>query len=177
MTERIEVAARELGFHHVKSIDVGGIVFDRGLRKSCELNTCRKFGTNYGCPPHIGTPEECIDIVKAYSRGVLVQYIGELEDSFDIEGMAASQDVHNDKMRRLRELLKGIDGCLLLGAGPCDYCETCTAETGEPCVSPENRTSSVEAHCIDVNRTLVAAGLKYNNGQNTVSYVGLVLCG
>lgn len=33
----------------------------------------------------------------------------------------------------------------------------------------------VEAYGIDVSKMLSACGLNYNNGQNTVSYVGLIL--
>jgi len=122
------------------------------------------------CPPHIGGAEECIANVKRYSGGILVQSVIQLEDSFDFEGMIAGQKEHD---RRMRELAK--EDCLILGAGPCPLCNECGAVKGTPCPRPAEAVSSVEAHCIDVMRTLANVGLKYNNGESTVSYVGLIL--
>lgn len=64
---------------------------------------------------------------------------------------------------------------MVFGVGGCSLCTRCTYLDGLPCIQPERAVSSVEAYGIDVNRMLTAAGLKYNNGVSTVSYVGLIL--
>jgi hypothetical protein len=46
---------------------------------------------------------------------------------------------------------------------------------GEPCRFPEKAISSVEACGIDVMSLSKSAGVRYNNGKNTVTYIGAVL--
>ena len=165
----------EVGFDKFAEIKLEQIVFNTEFRKLCEVNTCQKYGTNYMCPPHIGGAEECIDKVKRYFGGMIVQSIVQLEDSFDFEGMMAGQKEHDRRMRKLAGELKGNGDYLILGAGPCPICIECGVAKKTPCIKPNEAVSSVEAHCIDVNKTITNAGLKYNNGEATVSYVGLVL--
>ena len=40
---------------------------------------------------------------------------------------------------------------------------------------PEKAFGALEAHGVDVAALLDCCGLRYNNGPNTVSYVGVVL--
>jgi len=127
------------------------------------------------CPPHIGEVEECIAKVKKYPKGWLLQSIVQLEDSFDFEGMMEGQKEHDRRIRELAEFLKVKGDYLILGAGPCPQCAECGAVKRTPCPRPGEAISSVEAHCIDVMKTVTNAGLKYNNGEATVSYIGMVL--
>ena len=171
ITEKIA----KIGFDNCVRIKLSQIVFDTVFRKLCETNTCRKYGTNYMCPPLIGEAEDCIAKVKRYSGGWLLQSIVQLEDSFDFEGMTAGQKEHDRRMRELAGLLRGSGDYLILGAGPCPQCAECGAASGKPCPRPADAISSVEAHRIDVNKTVTNAGLKYNNGEATVSYIGMLL--
>lgn len=174
MKNLIEEKIESVCFTHYAPVDISQIVFEASLRKSCEVNSCGKYGKSYSCPPHVGEINDCIAKVKNFNKGYIFQYVGELEDSYDFEGMMASQDVFVEKARTLRELIND-DNCIFLGAGPCTLCKTCAFALGKPCVFPNKMISSVEAHGIFVNPTLINVGLKYNNGENTVSYVGLVL--
>lgn len=63
---------------------------------------------------------------------------------------------------------------LALDAGCCNLCPKCTYPD-EPCRHPEEAIPSVEAYGIFVTPMLTACGLKYNNGPDTVSYVGLII--
>lgn len=64
---------------------------------------------------------------------------------------------------------------LHLGAGGCKVCPTCAKREGQPCRYPENAMPSLESCGVNVYNTAKAAGLKYINGQNTVTYFGMVL--
>ena len=64
---------------------------------------------------------------------------------------------------------------LSLGAGGCTICEKCAKKTDEPCRHPDKRIPSLEAYGVNVSKTAAAAGMKYINGQNTVTYFGGVL--
>jgi predicted metal-binding protein len=66
---------------------------------------------------------------------------------------------------------------LALSAGACSICETCTYPDGEPCRLPEKAMASLESYGIDVAQLIASSGLSYNNGPNTVSYVGVILFG
>ena len=170
----IENNVAKSDFTYYKPITIDEIVFEAELRKSCEMNACGKFGGSYSCPPHVGEINDCIAKVKKYSKGFIFQYVGQLEDSYDFEGMMENQDVFTEKVRKFRTEIKDID-CLVLGAGPCTLCKECAYKTGKPCVSKNLMISSVEAHGMFVNPTLLNVGLHYNNGIDTVSYVGIVM--
>ena len=77
----------------------------------------------------------------------------------------------------LRDIFKhaGITKVLHLGAGGCGVCEVCAKKTGEPCRFPDKAMPSLEAYGVNVSELARAAGMKYVNGQNTVTYFGAVL--
>ena len=64
---------------------------------------------------------------------------------------------------------------LFLCAGGCRICEVCAKKTGEPCRHPELAMPSLEAYGVNVSKLATAAGMKYINGQNTVTYFSGVL--
>ncbi len=174
MMKLIENALVKADFTHYAPLKLENIVFEESLRSSCEMNTCRMFGGSYSCPPHIGEIKDCIGKVKGYSKGFIFQYVGQLEDPYDFESMMDAQNTFKDKTLEVRKLIDSND-ILLLGAGPCTVCKECAFKRNAPCVFPDKMISSVEAHGIFVNPTLVNCGLKYNNGENTVSYCGIVM--
>ena len=162
----------------VVSLANDDIVTERALRKACEQNVCGKYGTNWMCPPGIGEIDPLIEKVRSYGDGLLIQSVYELEDSFDFEGMMKSAEWHrNSFLSLLKAIEQHIDGksLLPLNAGHCDICQECTFKQNKTCRFPDKAISSVEAHGIDVSRTLSKVGLKYNNGPDTVSYVGIIL--
>lgn len=157
-------------------IDVSRIVFDAGLRQSCEMNDCGAYGKNYMCPPFCGEIHELIDKAKKYQKGFVFQSIHELEDSFDIENMEKGSLVHNQLVLSMGQYARMTDpGCLVLGAGGCRNCSPCAAVKGEACRFPEKAFPSLEAYGVFVSKLAQACGLRYINGVNTVTYFGMVL--
>jgi len=167
--------AGTVGFTKYAPVDLSQIVFNKEFRKMCEVNSCRNYGTNYMCPPHVGAADDCIAEVEKYAHGLLVQSIVQLEDSFDFEGMTAGQSIHDTRIRQTIAQIPAEFDYLFLGAGPCRYCEVCAVKDNVLCRNPAAAISSMEAYCIDVNKTLTNVSLKYNNGEATVSYVGLIM--
>jgi hypothetical protein len=108
---------------------------------------------------------------------VVVQTVWTIADSFDIEGMLDSGRKHNKKFRVLAgvicPLIKG--STLVLSAGSCTLCETCTYVLQKPCRMPDKAIGTLEAHAVDVTALVTSCGLKYNNGPDTVSYVGVIM--
>lgn len=170
-----------LGAHKAALVDVAQIVFEPDFRKACESNTCGKFGKCWTCPPDVGDIHQLIAIAKGYKKALVFQTVATLEDSFDIEGMQEAAKNHNLLGHRLRDdfgptvLAIAPEGYLQLSAGGCKGCPSCARKEDLPCRHPEKALASLEAYGIAVSQLAEAAGLKYVNGQNTVTYFGAFL--
>lgn len=183
----------ELGATRAKVIEVAKIKFSVQLRKMCAQNTCGKYGSNWMCPPAVGPVEELKARAQEYRYGLLFQIVCQLEDSYDVEGMAAGKKRHDILLSKVLARLReepGIRKPLPLGAGSCDICPKCTylesvgtsadipekaARGFQACRYPDKAVSSVEAYGIDVLHLVSTNDIPYNNGAATVSYVGLIL--
>ena len=147
------------------------IPIDPALRKACEVNTCGSFGKTCACPPLAGTAEEVEARARSYENFLLFQTVGQLTDSFDVEGMDEAGERHKVLTRAVHDALyPTISDFLMLGAGGCTLCESCVAAQGADCLFPDKVIPSMSAYCIQVSRAAALAGLKYNNGVNTVTY-------
>jgi predicted metal-binding protein len=179
--EQISGIAYELGATHARIItDFTYMKAKKSVREACLVNSCGKSGRCWTCPPHLGEFDELREKLLSYEGAVLVQYIAELEDSWDFEGMTEAAVKHNKLIRDLGQRASQLPNLdiLSLGCGGCGFCEKCTCPD-EPCRSPENALGSVEGYGLDVKALVESVGLNYINGAKTVSYVGMVLvrCG
>lgn len=151
------------------------LIFRDDVREMCKSGRCGSYGNNWGCPPGCGSVDECREIAGKYDKAIVVQTIGLLEDSFDFEGMGKAAIEHCQRMTHMREKIEGeLSDVLSLGAGPCKVCGECTCPH-EPCRFPEKRFSSMEAYGLMVSEVCADSGLKYINGENTVTYTGCFL--
>ncbi len=165
----------EMGAFKAAFVPVSEIKTDVAFRAMCESNACGKYGKCYTCPPDAGDINELINSLKAFSRVLVYQTVSELEDSFDIEGMYDAGRRHNQLLQSLMELYNEKTlGCKVmhLGAGGCQACERCGKLDGIPCRFPEKAVSSLETYGINVSELAKKGGMKYINGQGTVTYFG-----
>ena len=160
---------------------VGEIKFDNIFRDMCKDNLCGRYGKNYKCPPLVGEPEDLKAEVLSYDTAILIQTIYTIEDSYDFEGMTEGGKVHAENINKTKEYLESnlsnlsFEKMLVLGAGGCSICPKCGMADGINCRFPDKATSSVEAYCMNVADMTNSHGLKYINGENTVSYVAVFL--
>ncbi len=175
MDQLVQMAI-EAGALKAHVLPVKDVLFDPTLRQLCKDNRCGKYNRNYGCPPYVGTPEEVIAKAKQYENALVMQTVSELEDSYDVEGMAEAGARHNRMSRVIAEKMKeAYPDSILLAAGGCTKCERCAALDGEPCRFPEKVLPSLSSYCINVAQTAGKCGMKYINGVNTVTYFSVVL--
>ena len=170
--------ALALNATHVSLVEVGKIPFSEDFRKLCEENSCGSYNKNWMCPPTVGPISDLIKRALEFDRGLIFQTVHQLEDSFDWEGMQEGQANHEKIFRKILEHLEKNNvfrEILPLSAGPCMYCQKCAHLTGKECYFPNKAVSSVEAYGINVTALVKGCGIPYHNGQNTVSYVGLIL--
>lgn len=170
-------AALEAGASRAAIIPQQQIVLSTEFRDICRGNGCGNYGKCWMCPPYLGEIEENIRAVRSFSRGLLYQSIGTIEDSFDIEGMTACARQHARLSQRvgqrLAELLPGRT--LHLSCGGCQLCDTCACRTGAPCRHPRQALGSLEGYGVDVYRTVRETPMRYIHGPNTVTFFGLFL--
>lgn len=171
----IDMAYRA-GINQAVIIPADAIVLNAAFRDTCQANACGKYGRCWMCPPDIGDIETLMSAVRHFQYGLLYQTIGILEDSYDVEGMDEAAKAHVHAGLDLDELLSvSLPERLHLSCGGCRICDRCSKADGLPCRFPELALSSMEAYGIDVYNTCKSTPLKYINGQNTVTYFGIVL--
>jgi len=161
----------EAGAYAAAPMNPADIVSKTELRDICARNECGLLGTNWGCPPGCGDMEQLLAGLTAYRSGVVFQHVGVLDGAFDWEGMMMEKAAFSALARKVKELAG--HKALVLGAGGCDGCGTCAYPRA--CVFPEQKLVSVEAYGIDVAALCAACGLRYANGEGTVTYTGLAL--
>ena len=173
--QQLAACAQAAGFTHWAELDVGSIGLKQEVRDMCASNTCGRYGKCWSCPPGCGSLEECAGKLKGMARGILVQTVGDVEDSFDVEGMAAAEAAHKEHFARMYEALRASgEEVLALGAGCCTQCRECTYP-GAPCRFPERMVSSMEAFGMLVLEVCQANGLPYYYGSDKIAYTGCFL--
>lgn len=155
-------------------IDASDVELDASFRELCEMNSCGFYGGCWMCPPDCGEISGLMESLKTYSKVFVYQTVSGIEDSFDIEGMSEAAKIHNRVTLSIREKTKDIPGLLHLGKGGCCVCERCSKADNLPCRYPDKAVSSLEAYGINVLKLAPVCGMKYINGQNTVTYFGAV---
>jgi len=173
----IATTAFEAGATAVGYAKVADMKFDPAFRAACEQNVCGKFGKCWMCPPDAGDINEMIATAKKFENIMVLQTIGQLEDSYDFEGMQEAAVLHNKMTfvaaEKVRELYG--DRALVMGAGACHVCARCTRLDEQPCRNPDTAIPSLEVYGVAVSELAAVSGLKYINGENTVTYFSGVL--
>ena len=162
--------AREIGFDQAGQLDPSTIELKEEVREMCASGKCAMYDKRWSCPPGCGTLDECRELLKGYTRGILVQSVGELEDNFDIETMMETEAAHKERFYNLRKALleRGVEA-LAVGAGCCTVCPECTYPDA-PCRFPEEKMSSMEALGMLVLEVCKANDMRYFYGENTIAY-------
>jgi hypothetical protein len=123
-------------------------------------NLCASYGISRVC---------AMDGNEDVKNDILTTALAFLAERMDIDVRLFPQYMDYDRLQSFSKKQK------TLRAGGCGVCEVCAKRTGEPCRFPEKAMPSLEAYCVNVSELARAAGMKYVNGQNTVTYFGAVL--
>ena len=148
------------------------IDFSEAVRESCRQNYCGRYATSWACPPAVGTPSECRERFADCTHALFFSTVHSLEDSFDLEGMEEGKKAHTQAEDEIARLC-GAPRSRVLGAQSCNLCAKCTYPDS-PCRFPDRRRITVEACGISVVELCSRTGMKYCNGENTVTYFSLI---
>ena len=167
--------AGECGFTYSAPLDISTLEFLQEVRDMCNAKQCDRYDTSWSCPPACQSLEEMRGRVKSYSCGFLVQTVGELEDSYDWEGIMEAGARHKANFGRMwDELEKQNTSLLAMGAGACSLCEKCTYPD-KPCRFPERMSASMEACGLFVSKVCTDNNLKYNYGPDKIVFTSCFL--
>lgn len=175
--ENLALAALESGAAGAVIVSGDRVVLSPEFYEICRSNACGNFGRCWMCPPDIGPVEPLMERVRSYPYALIYQTIGTLEDSFDIEGMTEAARRHARVSQKVQAKVAPLvwEGCFHLSCGGCNLCESCTRIEDKPCRFPDKALMPMEGAGVDVYNTVKDTPLKYVNGQNTVTYFGMVL--
>ena len=151
-------------------VPVAAIIFSLELLKACESNVCGKYNRCWTCPPAVGS-SELRHKITAFSSALVFTTMSALDDSFDYEGMMRAKERHDRLTSEMHERFGAANP--VFGAGGCTLCAACAYP--EPCRFPNKTYPSIEAVGINVTELSRAAGLRYHNGENTVTYFSMIL--
>ena len=173
--EQLAEMSKECGFTHSKPLDITKLEFLEEVRAMCNAKQCNKYGTSWSCPPACASLEEMRKRVLEYSEGLLVQTVGELEDSYDWDGIMEAGARHKANFGRMWDALEnGHPSVFAMGAGACMLCASCTYPA-EPCRFPKRMSASMEACGLFVSKVCTDNGLAYNYGQDKIAFTSCFL--
>ena len=168
--EKLFAAANESGFTHYAKLDIPTLEFLQEVRDMCNSDQCDRYGKSWSCPPACPSLDEMRSLVLEYPDGLLVQTVGEIEDSYDWEGIMEAGGQHKTNFGRLWDMLdKQYGSVLAMGAGACNLCASCTYPDA-PCRFPERMSASMEACGLFVSKVCTDNNLKYNYGQDKIAF-------
>ena len=167
--------ALAVGFSQAGALNVAALEFMPEVREMCSADRCHKYRKNWRCPPGCGSIEEAAARAAQYSRGVLVQTTGRMEDEFDYETIRDTSDKHKKNFTALVDALRERSPDMLpMGAGTCTLCECCTYPDA-PCRHPDKSISSMEAYGLWVSKVCELSGMPYYYGKETITYTSCYL--
>ena len=173
--EKLAALAAQCGFTHSAPLDVRALEFMQDIRDMCNAKQCGKYGTSWSCPPACAPLDEICERVGQFSEGLLVQTVGDIEDSYDWEGIVDVGDRQKASFAQMwDELEKAYATVLAMGSGACRLCETCTYPD-EPCRFPDRMEVSMEASGLLVSKVCKDNGLAYNYGPDKIAFTSCFL--
>ena len=173
--DKLSAIAGACGFTHCAPLDVSTLEFLQDVRDMCNAKQCNKFDKTWSCPPACGSLEEMREKVKGYTNGLLVQTVGEIEDSYDWDGIQDTAKRQSENFGRMWDALdKEYESICAMGTGGCIKCEDCTYP-GAPCRFPDRMAASMEACGLYVSKVCTDNGLAYNYGPNKIAFTACFL--
>ena len=167
--------ARESGFNTVAPLNPKTLRFLPEVRSMCAADRCRSYDKTWSCPPACGSLEDWDERCSRYTSGLILQTVGEREDSYDFEAMMEAAEENKRQTDALADALlaEGAD-FLLMSAGTCTRCEKCTYPDA-PCRFPEKLFPSMEACGLFVSQVCRDNGVPYNYGDEKIAYTCCIL--
>ncbi len=170
----LKAFAKECGFTVAEDLDPKTLHFMPEVREMCATG-CRHYNHSWACPPANGSLEEWREKASRFSKGILLQTVGDIEDTLDFEAIMEIAKINSENFIRFTDVLldEKLD-CLPLAVGGCTRCKQCTYPDA-PCRFPDRNFSSMEASGLLVNQVCSDNGVPYNYGKGKMAYTSCLL--
>ena len=163
------------GFSQAGELNRDAIDFMPEVRDMCAADRCHSYGKSWVCPPGCGSIEDASLKAADYSKGLLVQTIGQMEDDFDWETIEATSAKHRENFEKFTAIMrKRFKKLMPMGAGACSLCPECTYPDA-PCRYPDLAVPAMEAYGLFVSKVCSLSGVPYNNGPQTITFTSCYL--
>ena len=167
--------ALECGFTVAEPMDVSTLKFLPDVRAMCAADRCQHYAKSWSCPPACGELEYWEEKCRRFAHGLILQTVGDREDSYDFEAM---MEVADENKRQFDSFIDALTQCggdyLAMSAGTCTRCEKCTYPDA-PCRFPEKLCPSMEASGLFVSGDCSDNGVKYYYGDDKIAYTCCLL--
>jgi predicted metal-binding protein len=161
----------------VRVVSTRDIRFDPALLEACRANACGHYSACWMCPPDVGEIFSLIERVRAFDNAIVFQTVTLGGESPDSDSIQKARREHNHLIRKIRETAtEQFISCFMLGAGVCGGCSICAHREGKACRHPGRAVIPLEAAGIDATQLAGLAGLRYDNGANATTSLGMLLC-
>jgi len=171
----LAITAKECGFTHYANLDVDTLEFQQEIRDMCNPEQCNRYDKSWSCPPACATLDEIRARVMEYKTGILVQTVGEIEDSLDWDGIMDAGRQHKENFGRMKAVIKEKHPTVFaMGAGECKVCNECTYPDN-PCRYPDEMETSMEACGLFVSKVCSDNDLDYNYGSEAIAFTSCFL--
>ena len=171
---KLEKLALACGFTHTAPMAVSTLEFMQDIRNMCNADQCENFNKSWSCPPACESLEDMRKLVEDFDSGILTQTVGELEDSYDWDGIMQAKKRQKEAFSKLRAELKKEYEIMAMGTGVCEVCPSCTYPD-EPCRYPDKMEVSMEACGLFVSKVCADNGLSYNYGPDKIAFTACFL--
>ena len=173
--QNVEAALAELPLYIYAWVDPKTLEFSDRVRWICQ-HECAMYGKSWACPPGVGTVEECKNKCLGYEKALLISTLTEVSDIGSMEATLATRRDHETITDQVGDILRenGVQP-YILSTEACAICGRCAILDGKPCRHPEKMHPCVESQGINIIPTLEENGLEFQYGQNTVTWVSLLL--
>ena len=173
--DKLAALATQCGFTNFAPLSVHTLEFNQDVRNMCNPQACRNYNKSWSCPPACASLEELSNYAKTFSHGIIVQTVGDIEDSYDWDGIMAVSLQQKKNFALMRgELKKEYDSVFAMGSGACQVCDSCTYPD-TPCRFPEKMEVSMEACGLFVSKVCKDNGIAYNYGEGKMAFTSCFL--
>ena len=70
--QELTALAEKIGFEHAGALDPATIELNEEVREMCASGKCAMYDKRWSCPPGCGTLDDCRELLKGYTHGILV---------------------------------------------------------------------------------------------------------
>ena len=127
LNERIESQKERLGIWEYAFLPTKEIPFSDEVRRICEKNACGMYGTNWACPPAVGSAEACRAKCMQWDNALVITTKTILESRYDVSLWKNAAKAHESGTDDVLALVRGAyPDAYALSTEGCSICATCT---------------------------------------------------